>query len=222
MSSRRCRILKLATLTLTLITVGSCEPGYAVWVIAGSTARHLVFGLATERNGHKTRPLLLIEVDECNRIAPDLRETHGQVLWRQQGTDASGSSAVSRAVYGEPIPGLRDSVHARPLTPGCFYAWVAVQPGLGRVTFWVDQSGAVRDPTQTETDSMYAIADRRGVAELADADSAIARCKRAYADAPSSVDSNHVDGEALNDTAHLGRYTCGWYRQYYRSEFERR
>lgn len=210
----------LAALALIAgLVLSSCEPGYALWVIAGSTARHLVFGLATERDGSKTRPLWIIEVDECSRIAPDLRETRGRVMWRIQRATGPELRAMPRVVYGESIPGIADSVRARPLTPGCYYAWVAVQPGSGHTTFWVDSSGAVREPSQAQTDSMYGIAHRRTVAELADADSAIARCKRGYAQARTSADSSHVDGEALNDTAHLGRYTCGWFRQYYRSDF---
>src|SRR5262249_10124674 len=113
-----------ASLLLGVLATAACEPGYAIWVIAGSTAEHLVFGLATERDGHKTNPLWIIEVDECNRIAPDLRESPGRVMWRSQ-ANGPGFGSVPRAVYGVSTPGMRDSVRARPLTPGCYNTWVA-------------------------------------------------------------------------------------------------
>ena len=196
----------------------ACSLPYYIWLLPFSTARHVMFGLATERDGSEVRPVTRVEVVSCRRITADLREVPADTFWLAQGWDV-GQSAVHRLTYGQAPPGLRDKLAARKLEPGCYYASVSVQPGGGGVTFWVTADGKVRESTAAEDDSMRAIIGRRTRAEIQDADTAVERCKAGYAAAKTVSDSVRVDHAVWTDTARLGRYNCDFFRQYYWSRF---
>jgi hypothetical protein len=92
--------------------------------------------------------------------------------------------------------------------------------GSGSVTFWVAADGAIREASKAERDSINAASSRRAWAQIHDADSAIAKCKRGYANAVSAQDSAAIDRAVWTDTTRLGRYSCEWFRQYYWSRFQ--
>ena len=196
----------------------ACSLPYYIWLLPFSTARHVMFGLATERDGSEVRPVTRVEVVSCGRITADLRKVPADTFWLAQGWDVE-QSAVHRLTYGQAPPGLRDKVAARKLEPGCYYASVSVQPGGGGVTFWVTADGKVRESTTAEDDSMGAIMGRRIRAEIADADRAIEKCKAGYAAAKTAADSSRVDKTVWTDRARFGSYECDFFRRYYWSQF---
>jgi predicted secreted protein len=106
------------------------------------------------------------------------------------------------------------------LTQGCYHAYVSADYGSGRITFWVVPGGTIREVTNAERDSMNAISTLRARAQVHDAASAIAKCKRGYSSAQTAQDSMQVDRAVWTDTLRLGNYSCGWFRQYYRTNFE--
>lgn len=214
---RRGRPLLVAVVVVASSLI-ACSLPYAIWLLPFSTARHVMFGLATERNGSEVRPLWRVAVASCLRIAADLSQTLPDTFWLAQGGDRQ-NSAVHRLTYGMAPPGFRDKVAARKLEPGCYYGSVAVQPGNGVVTFWVTPDGKVRESTAAEEDSMNAIWSRRNRALIADADQAIEKCKAGYAAARTAPDSLRVDKTVWTDRARFGRYDCDFFRQYYWSRF---
>jgi hypothetical protein len=215
---RRSRPLLVAVVVVASSLI-ACSLPYYIWLLPFSTARHVMFGLATERDGSEVRPITRVEVGSCRKITADLREVPADTFWLAQGWDVE-QSAVHRLTYGQAPPGLRDKRAARKLEPGCYRVSVSVQPGSGGVTFWVTADGKVRESTRAENDSMGALMGRRIRAEIADADRAIEKCKAEYAAARTAADSSRVDKTVWTDKARFGSYDCDFFVQYYWSRFD--
>ena len=215
---RRRRPLLVAVVVVASSLV-ACSLPYSIWLLPFSTARHLMFGLATERDGSDALPLTHIEVVSCHTISADLSEVPPRTFWLAMGWDTQPESRVHRLTYGGTPPGLRDKIAARKLEPGCYHASVAAGAASGGVMFWVLADDRVRESTAAERDSMGAIIGRRTRAEIQDADRAIDKCKAGYAAAKTASDSSRVDRTVWTDSARLGSYGCDFFRQYYWSRF---
>jgi len=215
---RRRRPLLVAVVVVASSLV-ACSLPYSIWLLPFSTARHLMFGLATERDGSDVLPLTHIEVVSCRRIAADLSEVPARTFWLALGWDTQSESRVHRLTYGRTPPGLRDKIAARKLEPGCYDASVSAGAASGSVTIRVLGDGRVRESTAAERDSMGVIMSRRTRAEIHDADSAIEKCKAGYAAAKTASDSSRVDRTVWTDSARLGSYDCDFFRRYYWSQF---
>src|SRR6266550_2609910 len=110
---RRGRPLLVAVVVVASSLI-ACSLPYYIWLLPFSTARHVMFGLATERDGSEVRPLAHVEVVSCRRIAADLSEIPSDTFWLAQALDTQ-KSAVHRLTYGMAPPGFRDKVVARKL-----------------------------------------------------------------------------------------------------------
>ena len=140
---RRRRPLLVAVVVVASSLV-ACSLPHSMRLLPFSTARHLMFGLATERDGPDALPLTHIEVVSCRRISADLSEVPPRTFWLAMGWDTQPESRVHPLTYGRTPPRLRDKIAARKLEPGCYHASVAVEPGGASVTFWVMADDRVR------------------------------------------------------------------------------
>ena len=126
--------------TLMAASVISCSQPSAVWVIPGSTAQHLEFGLATKRGGHKGFQLALFQVDSCTKLGMGPEGA----LWRLELQGADGAFPT-RIQYGVVPAPYHEVGPAQPLTPGCY----RVSANGAQTAFDVSPDG-----TLTERDSV--------------------------------------------------------------------
>lgn len=121
----------------SLLLLSACPGRTAVWVIDGSTASHLEFGIANRRNGGRPVKVGVLRVGYCH--APDYGADGA--VWII-GEDSLREPLVTRVTYGQAPLGYRSAVGPEPLRPGCYSVTVS---GMGRVRFEVDSSGSVRE-----------------------------------------------------------------------------
>jgi hypothetical protein len=91
--------------------LASCPEVSAVWIEEGSTASHLVFGMASKRGGHGNFAFYGLRVSNCD--GPYIREGAVWLVLR-----STGNQEVHRIVYGEPPPGFVSEQGPKPLVPG--------------------------------------------------------------------------------------------------------
>ena len=121
--------------------LASCPEVSAVWIEEGSTASHLVFGMASKRGGHGNFAFYGLRVSNCG--GPYIRE--GAVWLVLRGV---GNEVVHRIVYGEPPPGFVSEQGPKPLVPGCYAVTV---DGTGSTTFDISATGAVTERPRSTT-----------------------------------------------------------------------
>ena len=121
--------------------LAACPEPSAVWIEEGSTASHLVFGMASTRGGHGDFAFYYLRVSNCG--GPYM---HEGAVWLISRHD--GRAEVHRIVYGEPPPGFASEQGPKPLTPGCYAVKV---DGTGSTTFDISASGAVTERPRSTT-----------------------------------------------------------------------
>ena len=210
----RCRIAALSTVLLFLLA--GCPAPYRVWLLPGSTADRLAFGLATRRGGTEAEPIGRVVVAQCSGYTPDLRKLRADTLWSTRLSEAHWKEppVVGRLHYGEAIPGFAVNVPARPLTPGCYSISVDAWPGSDFREFWIEADGRAREPTKAEQDSSQILYYRHQDAELAADTVARRTCRRGYQQAHSLADSLRLDSLVVYDTTRFAALTCGGLRRF--------
>jgi len=125
------RVLSVAVTTVAL----GCEEKNAIWVVRGSTAERLEFGVSRRRGG--TSPISLggLAVRTCPSASDTVRN-----VWIV--LPDSGAGPVARIRYGEPPPGYRSLEGPVALGMGCHYASIL---GTGRVHVQVKLDGSVME-----------------------------------------------------------------------------
>jgi len=111
----------------------ACEEKTALWIIPGSTANQLEFGVSHRRGGTKPIEFQILNVHTCPGASG--QEVEYWVL-------VADSSAVpsARIRYGVPPPGYRSLMGPLSIDPGCYHAAIA---GTGRLQFEVGADGRV-------------------------------------------------------------------------------
>lgn len=122
-----------AALLAALILMG-CPEKSAVWIVDGSTATRLEFGIGRTRDDPRGFETDGIRVFRCD--GPSAGEG---AVWAAS-VDTVGPGPVKRVVYGDPLPGWRSVQGPSPITPGCYRAAIS---GTGRTEFEVKPDGSV-------------------------------------------------------------------------------
>lgn len=133
----------LMRVALPCFLVSSCMQPAVVWVEPGSTASHLVFGIAKRRGAREPVESLREFVVRSCYVAAGLTQ---QVFWRVRG-DIGDATPPLRITYGEAPAGFSTLVAAKPLVSGCYDVDIsgpAVSAG-GRFEVSDDRSVAERE-----------------------------------------------------------------------------
>jgi hypothetical protein len=118
---------------LCLSAFGCTPQANALWIETGSTADHLVFGIAQTRGGDPVHQFGVLRVYECD--GPQIGNGAMWVLFQER-----QGPAVRQVAYGETPPGYRSGQGPRPLVPGCYQA-IATTGGM--VEFTVTRDGRI-------------------------------------------------------------------------------
>ena len=186
----------VALTVLVTTSLTGCTYPYTVWVVLGSTAKHLVFGLATDSSRKSALPISHVIVTEA---ACDFRSRlpNGKVWFLVRATTAE-APPIGRLTFGVVPAGYREEVAATPLHAGCYsVSVIASGEYRGRVSFRVDPSGIVAQISRRRLDSAYAA----NLKTFQGRDSiAATRCAAGYRIAHSAGDSARVDRQVWYDT----------------------
>src|SRR5262245_51414128 len=125
------RTMLIVTASAGLLFVAGCPQKSAVWIGANSNASHLVFRLATRRNGTKAPMTSNFTVRSC--------ENSSKRYWTVSIIDGSGH--LDSIVYGQRPPGFAVDHGPTTLEPGCYRA----SSSGATVEFAVDSSGSVSE-----------------------------------------------------------------------------
>jgi hypothetical protein len=125
------------------ITTTACPMRSAIWIIQGSTASHLEFGISNKRNGTEGVQWAGLGVLDCHTRVP-----HDQhVYWSIERDPTSWSDeSPTRVIYGTPPAGFRSLSGPETLRAGCYEAFVG---GTGDVEFEIDSAGLVKELPNT-------------------------------------------------------------------------
>ncbi len=129
--------LRLSLVLLVALGISACLMKSAIWIIDGSTASHLEFGISDKRMGKRSIEWGGVTVYDCYTHSG--QDQH--VYW----TTARGVEAPrdwpTRVTYGV-VPAGFDSLQGpEPLRPGCYTAAIST----GVVSFLIDTAGGVRE-----------------------------------------------------------------------------
>ena len=117
-----------ATVTIYL---SACERSTAVWIIPGSIATRLEFGLGERKGREKAGHVRALVVQHCG--------TYGDSSLVTWGVGADGG-LPGRITYGVAPDGATKEVDATPLSAGLYLAFT---DGTGAAHFVVDSAGAI-------------------------------------------------------------------------------
>jgi len=132
----RRRAVVLASTAVALVLTG-CPKRTAIWVVRGSTADRLEFGIADRRDGARAVQIDVLRVSSCDS-APYGPTGAAWLLSRV--TEAT--PPPTRVTYGREPLGFRSDQGPQPLVPGCYDAMVT---GTGRLRFEIETQGAVTE-----------------------------------------------------------------------------
>lgn len=110
----------------------TCQKKTAVWILPGSTASQVRFGLGEVANQERDGYVRTLLIQRCG--------TYGDsalALWAV----GSFNGLPGQITYGDVPINASERSPARPITPGLF---VAITEGSGAAHFMVDSLGAVR------------------------------------------------------------------------------
>ncbi len=212
---RALRLIRSARTWLgTVALLGACPAPYSVWLVSGSAAQDLTFGVATKRGGSKVNPLLRVLVTTCYGYTDDLRRLPLDTVWLSESVaEFPQGPRVGRVRYGKPIPEHRDGVPPQLLAPGCYHISVDSYSGSAGLRFIVEPDGGARELTKPESDSVANTYARHRLLEHEADRHADEKCRRGYEAASSVSDSAGVDSMVPYDTTRFSRLTCAILRQ---------
>ncbi len=118
-----------ACLLLACFLVQGCSFQLALWVVGGSSAQHLVFGISDRRDGTELVTPTSIRVYHCADIYS--RGERGyyppdrDLVWSARSQTDSGITRTTRITYGQAPAGLKPVVAPQALEiPGCYVVLV--------------------------------------------------------------------------------------------------
>ncbi len=142
------RVLMTGALFTTLISVLGCEYPADLWIVPGSIASRLVFGMAIDRSrddGLDALDIFVVtkELDGCDKRASYKEETVKWVLVPSE--DAVTRPRFKRLRYGQVPLGYVQRHRAEPLTSGCYKAAAMARGRSGSTWFKVALDGSVQE-----------------------------------------------------------------------------
>lgn len=194
-----CR-LRVTLVIASAALLSTCTYPYAVWVLQGSTATHLSFGLATKRGGRSVKELRSFYVEPCHTRGDRQFEER---MWHISFVYRAGKEGIKvhELIYGQPPSGYEEQIPARALIPGCYKARADAAGGRGGGTaFWALTDGSIAEFTERQLDSAYAASEQRSL--LADSLAQL-RCYQGYRNAKTANDSSVVDHQVWYDTTYF-------------------
>ena len=132
-----------AVVFAALATAG-CPMKSAIWIVEGSTASHLEFGISDKRHGRTSIQWGGITVRDCY-----LRQGQDQHLYwgLERDPKSWGDAWPTRILYGAAPTGFHNLQGPESLVRGCYEASVV---GTGFVAFVIDSASGVRELQATK------------------------------------------------------------------------
>jgi len=114
-----------ACLLLACFLLQGCSFSLALWVVSGSSAQHLVFGISDRRDGAELVTPSSIRVYHCadiyNRGERGYYPPDRHLVWSAWSQTDSGITRTTRITYGQPPAGLKNGVAPHALEiPACY------------------------------------------------------------------------------------------------------
>ena len=131
----------VAAVLSTALVIAACPMKSAIWIVEGSTAAHLEFGISDKRHGRTSIQWGGITVRDCYlRLRPGQEQ---RLYWGLERDPQSwGDAWPIRILYGAVPTGFHNLQEPESLVPGCYEASVS---GTGYVAFVVDSAGGVTE-----------------------------------------------------------------------------
>lgn len=204
MHQRRYRLRAVLAL-ITAASLWGCSWPYTVWIVPGSTAMNLIFGLATDSSRATSLPIEFVTVSEK---ACDFRSRFpDERVWQIDRSSPEPAPAISRLKFGAPPVGYREEVSVEALHAGCYEISVQASGGHhGRTTLRINPSGEVAEIPWHTLDSAYSVNLRSNQRQ----DSiAATQCSVGYRAARNARDTAGVDRMVWYDATRFSpRLTC--------------
>jgi len=157
--------LRLLLLTCLLIVQG-CQFALSLWVVTGSNARHLMFGISDRRDGGQAVRLRTIQVYRCVDIywrgaAHGSYPPDSKLVWSAASGSDNRATPTTHFAYGRTLTGLKNVVQPHALeTPGCYFVHVYASDAMGddrsaAVGFRVLQDGTIEQMSRRDEDHLF-------------------------------------------------------------------
>jgi hypothetical protein len=153
------RFCLLAVLCATAVALTACTRTFDMWVMSGSTADNLVFGIEL---GDGRKPMLLasVRVVTCDSIRRRAGVASGSrredVVWSSTSAALAWLQPATRITYGKDEHGLHTEAGSSPLIAGgCYHVDVYARDQAGgmrhgSVGFNVDEHRTIREMSGRE------------------------------------------------------------------------
>ena len=145
------RAALLLILCVWAALLGSCQFSLRMWVVPGSTASNLVFGLAASREREeKVRPQS-VRVFTCEALKrAGGRPGGAKALWQAEAPPGASAAPANRITYGRDEHGLQTGRGPALLAAGCYSALAYGRDERGELRaaglrFEVSEDGAVAE-----------------------------------------------------------------------------
>jgi hypothetical protein len=156
--------LRLLLITCLLLVQG-CQFALSLWVVTGSNARHLMFGISDRRDGGQAVRLTTIQVYRCVDIywrgtAHGSYPPDSKLVW----SAASGSTTApptTHFAYGRTPTGLKNVIEPHALEiPGCYFVHVYASDTMGdarsaAMGFRILQDGTIEQMSRRDEDRLF-------------------------------------------------------------------
>jgi hypothetical protein len=157
--------LRLLLLTCLLIVQG-CQFALSLWVVTGSNARHLMFGISDLRDGGQGVRLRTIQVYRCVDIywrgaAHGSYPPDSKLVWNAASESDNRATPTIHFSYGRTPTGLKDVVEPHALQiPGCYFVRVYASDAMGddrsaAVGLRVLQDGSIEQMSRRDEDRLF-------------------------------------------------------------------
>ena len=158
--------IRTTALAGSLMLTAGCQLRLALWIMPGSRAQDLVFGISEHRNGTEPVRLSSLRVFRC----ADIEERGelgsypcpGKEVWNVASIDSDHIPSITRIVYGQTPGGLHASSPAGLLErPGCYVVLAYAFDSRGdqraaTVGFRVLGNGSVEEMSRGDYDRVFA------------------------------------------------------------------
>jgi len=137
------RLLSSGIVLVVVIALTSCMKKAAIWIVSGSQATDLVFGIAAERGRE-------VPIDNFGRF--DVRTCYrtGEervTMWSLSANTQEAQPAPTKIKYGDPPKGFYETAPPAALRAGCYEASISGSGLSASVRFLVDSTGSVSTRT---------------------------------------------------------------------------
>ena len=162
--ARRTKISCTVVVGVISLLLSSCQYPLALWVIPGSTATSLDFGLSESRSGEEKVQPSSIRVFPCASIKgqPEGGSYPGEdtAVWSASTVSTTLPAPTNRVTYGQ-APGLENRRVPQPLAaPGCYVVVAYARDShdttrVATVGFTIGGDGKVREMSKDEYNKVF-------------------------------------------------------------------